>query len=535
MSQPRLLFEPRARQALCRGFNQLAAMLRVALGPRGRLVAVQRDGSRRGPELLNDGAQIARRFLGLPDRFETMGAFLARHIAWQVEEAVGDGATTAVVIAQSVLNDAVRTVAGGYNPMLLRRGLDKALAVALNALRAQALPLDAPAQIKALATSVTGDPRLGELVEEVFDTVGAYGAVQIRTNYGRGHASRYINGAFWDQGWASSYFTTEGGTAVIKDPYILFTNRHLNRADSLAPVMELVKPTGRGLVVFAPTIARDALNILVANKTRGVMATLGVKAPGLGPEKTEILHDLAAMTGGRVFLEGHPEGPECATLADLGEAREVQAIRSGFTLIGGKGRPAAIRTRHAELRGRIPDAAYGRDRDRLVERAGKLLGGVALIEVGGSTDTERDYLKDRAQEAVDVVRLAMQGGVVAGGGAAYLACIPALRNLCLPDEEAPAIDILARALAAPMAAIVANAGFEPAPILAHVQELGNGHGYDVVRGEYTDLAAAQIVDPVRVLEVALRTGVSGALMAFTTEVLVHKPRHNRSKEVDFRP
>lgn len=520
---------------MCRGFDKLATLLKVTLGPRGRLVAVQRETSKRPPELLNDGAHIARRFLGFPNRFETMGAFLARHIAWQVEEAVGDGATTAVVIAQAVINDALRHIAAGYNPMLLRRGMDKALVAALIALRNQAQPLDSGAKIRGLATSIVGDETLGALVEEVFDTVGAYGAVQVRTNYGLGHTCRYINGAFWNQGWASSYFTTEGGTAVVKDPYILLTNRHLTSAATLAPVMERVHATGRGLVVIAPTIAGEALNILVANKTRNIMATLGIKAPGLGPEKAEILQDLAAMTGGRVFLDGHPDLPETATLDDLGEAREVQAIRSGFTLIGGKGRPAVIRARQSELRSRIPNAPYGRERDRLVERSGKLMGGVALLEVGGATETERDYTKERAQEAVDVVRLAMQDGVASGGGVAYLACIEAVEQLSLPDGEAPGAAILARALTAPLRAIVENAGFEAAPIVARVRASGNGCGFDVNRGEYVEGADAQFTDPVRVLEVALRTGVSGALMALTTEVLVHKPRHNRSKEVDFNP
>lgn len=533
-SGPRLALEPEARLALTRGFNKLAATLTVTLGPRGRLVAVSRDNPRRAPELINDGATIARRFLGLPDRFETMGAFLARHIAWQVEEAVGDGATTAVVVAQAVINQAMRYTSAGYNPMLLRRSIDRALGVALRALTRQARPLEGTAHIRALATAVTGDPRLGELVEEIFDTVGALGAVQVRTNYGREHTSRYINGAFWNQGWASSYFTTEGGTAIIKEPYILLTNRQLDRATQLAPILEQVHPTGRGLVVIAPAITGEALNILVTNKTRGIVPTLAVKAPGLGPEKTEILQDLAAMTGARVFLANHPDRLETATLADLGEAREVQAIRSGFTLIGGRGRPAAIRQRSAELRARIPDAPYGRERDRLVERAGKLLGGVALLEVGGSTETEREYLKDRASEAVEVARMALQHGVVPGGGAAYLACIPALTEFA-GSEDAEGAAILAHALAAPMTALVENAGFEASPILARVRACGDGCGFDVLRGEFVDLAQAGIVDPVKVLEVALRTGVSGALMALTTEVLVHKPRPNRSKEVDFRP
>lgn len=537
LRHPRLVFEPEARRLLLTGFDKMSRMIRVTLGPRGRTIAVARDNRRRAPELLNDGALIARRFTGFTNRFETMGAFLARHIAWQVEEAVGDGATTAVVIAQSIINEANRYVMAGFNPMRIRIGMEKALAVVLAELEQQARPLHNPAQIRAMAASITGDENIGKYTEEIFDVVGAYGAVQVRTNYGRDHNSRFINGTFWNQGWASSYFTTEGGTAIIKDPYILFTNRVLNRADELLPVLEKVQGTGegRGLVVIAPTISGDALNILVTNKTRGSMQTLGIKAPGLGPEKADVLTDLAVLTGGRVFYVEADDRVERATLADLGQAREVQAIRSGFTLIGGKGRPAAIRQRAQELRSRLPQAPYGRERNRLVERSGKLQGGVGLLEIGGSTETEREYLKERAQEAVDVVRLGLQGGIAAGGGIAYLACLPVLQNLALSDEEAPGAAILAHALRAPIYAILENSGVDASSVLDQLAGMGDGCGYDVMSKEFTNMWAANIVDPVKVLHVALETGVSGALMALTTDVLVHKPRHNRNQEVDFRP
>ena len=537
MSHPRLAFEPDARRMLFGGFNKLAQMMTVALGPRGRMVAVTRDNSRRAPELLNDGAQIARRFTGFPNRFETMGAFLARHIAWQVEEAVGDGATTAVVIAQAIVNEADRLIAAGFNPMRLRRGLEKALTVVLPELDRQARPLESAAQIRALATSITGDEKIGNFTEEIFDVIGAYGAVQVRTNYGREHNSRFINGTFWNQGWASSYFTTEGGTAILKDPYLLLTNRVLKQAEELLPVLEKVRATGegRGLVVIAPTISGEALNLLVTNKTRGSIPTLGIKAPGLGPEKAEVLTDLAVLTGGRVFYAEADDRVDRATLADLGQAREVQAIRSGFTLTGGKGRPAAIRQRAQELRSRLPKAAYGRDRNRLVERAGKLQGGVGLLEIGGSTEAEREYLKERAEEAVHVVRMGLQGGVAPGGGVAYLGCLPILQTLALEDDEAAGAAMLAHALRAPIRAILENSGVEANVVLAHVAEAGAACGYDVISKNYVNVWQANIVDPVKVLQVALEIGVSGALMALTTEVLVHKPRHNRSKEVDFRP
>lgn len=536
MTQSRLLFAPLARQALRRGFNLLSDLMELSLGPRGRLVALARENPRKSPEFLNDGATIARRFLGLPDRFETMGAFLARHIAWRMEETVGDGATTAVVIARQIINEADRLAAAGYHLTSIRRGLEKALPVVLAALAAQAHPLDCADQIVALGRTITGDETLGRLLEEIFDTVGPHGSIDVRTSYARTHARRYIQGAFWNQGWVSSSFTNEPGKAVLKQPYLLFTNYHLKSAADLLPILNQVRAAGeRGLVVIAPAVTGDALNLLVTNHVRKVLPTLAIKAPGLGFEKREILQDLAVLCGGRLIETTLVDRLAKASLADLGQAEEVQAIRSGFTIIGGKGRPAAIRRRYQELRNQIPKAQQGRERNRLIERGGKLLGGVALLEIGGATESERDYFKDRAKEAVNVIRLAMQDGIVPGGGVAYVRCLPALDRLDLPGDEAAAIGVMRRALLAPAQAILRNSGFAPAPILAQLLASQNGYGFDVLSAQMVDVMAAHIVDPVRVLQAALETGVSGALMTLTTETLVYRPRHNRDEEVDFKP
>jgi len=516
----------------------LAAALEVALGPKGSRVAVERSNRRRAPELLSDGASIARRIIGLPNAFEGMGAYLARHIAWQMEETVGDGATTAVVIARRILDEGLRHIAAGHNPMSLRHGLEKALAAALDALASQTIPLDNSEQTSALAAAIIGDPVLGKYIEEVFDVIGPLGAVEVRKSYARTHDRRYIRGVLWNNGWISSYFTTEPGKAVIQKPYLLFTDRHLSSADELIPLMEQIRQEGareggRGLVVIAADVTGNALNLLVTNKQRGGLSTLAVKAPGLGMEKAEVLADLAALCGGKLFLEVTGEPLAKATLADLGQADEVQAIRSSFTIVGGHGRPARIRERADDLRKRIPSAPYGRERDRLIERQSKLTGGVAVLEIGGASDVEQEYLKERTEEALRVVRLALQEGIVPGGGAAFLACIPAVEAISLSPEEAPARAILCQALEAPARAIITNAGLEAAPLLARLRERGAGWGYDVLREEIVEMVSAHIVDPARVAETALRTGVSGALMGLTTEVLVYKPRHNRDENVDF--
>lgn len=529
-----LLFGSDAQTALRTGFDLLAKTLEVTLGPEGNLVGVERTNRRRPPELLADGAAVARRIAGLPNPHEGMGAYLARHIAWQVEEAVGDGATTAVVLARHILNDGHRHIAAGHNAMSLRRGIERGLAVALDALRGLSSPLENAQQTITLASTITGDAELGKYIEEVFDVIGPTGSVEVRKSYARVHDRRYIRGVLWNNGWISSYFTTEPGKAVVEKPYLLFTDRHLRSADELLPLMgQIRKEGGRGLVVIATDVVGDALNLLVTNKQRGGLPTLAVKAPGLGTEKAEVLNDLAALCGGKVFLDVLGEPLAKATLADLGQADEVQAIRSSFTIVGGRGRPALIRKRAEDLRKRIPAAAYGRERDRLVERQAKLTGGIAVLEIGGASDVEQEFLKERTQEAVRVVRLALEEGIVPGGGTALLACIPAVRQLTLSADEAPAIDILCKALEAPARAIITNAGLEAEPILARLRERGTGWGYDVLRHEVVEMAAAHIVDPAKVVETALRTGVSGALMALTTDVLVYKPRHNRDEDVDF--
>lgn len=536
MSRPGLLFDPEGRQALYRGFDKLAAAMEVTLGPRGRLVAVEQDIRRRPPELIDDGATVARRFIGLPDRFESMGALLARHIAWKVEEKVGDGTTSAVLLARQLFGDANRLAAAGHDVMAIRRGLERCLLVALSALDEQMRPLEDDDQIRALATAITGSEALGNHIEEIFDVVGADGAVDVRNSYARTHDRRYIRGVLWNNGWISSYFAPDGHTSKVDKPYILFTDRELRSGNELLPILEMVKRKGDGgLVVLAVAVENEALNLLVTNRNRGGLETLAVKAPGLGSEKLDVLEDLAALCGGRVIGAASGQSLARVSLEDLGRADEVQAIRSSFTVIGGKGRPAAVRQRVDDLRGQLKEATYGRPRNRLIERIGKLQGGVALLEIGGATDVERDFMKDRAKEAVRVVRLGLQSGMVPGGGIALSDCRRAVESLELSSAEAPARAIFCEALQSIIRALITNAGLEPAPILARLEQSEAGHGYDVVNEEIVDMFASHIIDPLLVVRTALGAGVSGALMALTTDVLVHLPRSNRDEAVDFQP
>jgi len=538
-----------ARQSLHEGMSVLANAVAPALGPHGRLVAIQRETGPRNkpPELLNDGAAIARRIYGLPNRWQTMGLLLARHMAAQVEAAVGDGGSTAIVLARAIMASGIKRIAAGCDPMQLRRGLEKVLPVARAAIAQTARPLALDQHILALATAITGREDLARLVHECFEVVGQHGAIEVRPSQSLAHEREYIQGALWNEGWTSAHFVTSGGAAVLHQPYMLCATHRLTTAAQLAPLMsKLIEANAtatrtqpRGLVVIAFAIEGDALNILVTNKARGVLPALAIHAPGVGNDRFEILNDLAVLCGGRMFAEEAGDRIETAELRDLGQANEVQAVRSAFTLVGGQGRPAAIRQRIAELRKRMPSAASAIERDKLAERAGKLLGGVALLRVGGATEAEREHLLARTEEAVRVVRIGLESGIVPGGGAAYLAALPALRSLCLEGDEAGdealARGILSEALLAPMTTLVCNAGHDPAPIVLAALTRGEGFGFDVRTGTVTDMRAANIVDPLKVATTALGAAVSCAAMALTTEVLVHKPRATRDADVRLDP
>jgi chaperonin GroEL len=532
-----------ARQALQAGMTTLADAVEPALGPHGRMVAVQRETGpkNKAPELLNDGAAIARRVWALPNRWHTMGLLLARHMAAQVEEAVGDGGSTAIVLARAIVEAGQKHIAAGCDPMQLRRGLEKALPVALAAIEQTAQPLEDDQHILALATAITGRDDLAKLIHECFEVVGQFGVIEVRPSQSVAHDREYIQGVLWNEGWKSSHFVTRGGAAVLEQPYVLCATHRLTTATQLAPLMGMLIEANaaakqqRGLVVIAFAIEGDALNILVTNKARDVLPALAIHAPGAGNDRFEILHDLATLCGGKLFAEEAGDRVEAATLSDLGQADEVNAVRSAFTITGGKGRPAAIRQRITDIRKLMPNAASTVERARLSERVGKLLGGAALLRVGGATEAERAHLMARAEEAVRVVRIGMEGGIVPGGGAAYLAAVPALAKLCLPGDEAPASAILCQALRAPMSALARNAGYDPAPVVHAALAAGGSSGFDVRTGALTDMRAANIVDPLKVTTAVLRAAVSCAVMTLTTEALVHKPRSVRDEDVRLDP
>jgi chaperonin GroEL len=522
----RVRFDLEAREAIKRGFDVLADIAQVTLGPNGGVIAVERIAQRnQSPELLTDVATVSRRLLEIPDVYDNMGTMLARHMAWNVREDVGDGSATALIIGQAILREALKYVAAGHNVMALWRGIKKCQARLQARLEELAQPLEERDRIAAMATAVVGDEQLGRFVEEIFDIVGPKGFVEVREGYGLKSDREYVEGVYWDTGWLSPHFADKGleTQATIEKPYILFTDHKLEKVDDLLPVMNAVRQAGgKALVVVGYAVSGDALNLMVSNNERGTMRMLALSAPRVGDMRRGILEDMAISTGGRVIMEGAGDLVSRAAIEDLGRANLVVCSRSTFTIMGGSGNPQTIRERIRTLqqtRDLLDDKVK---RDEVNERVGKLLGGTAILNVGGQTKSEREQRKAKAEDAIRIVRSGLQGGVVPGGGSAYVAALPALAEAELTEEERPALTILQTALLAPIECLAKNAGYDPGPVVVHVNEAGQGWGFDVLQGRVVDMMEANIVDPLPTVRGALAYGTSAATMAMTTDVLIHR-------------
>jgi chaperonin GroEL len=509
----RVCFDLEARMAIKRGFDQIARIAQVTLGPRGGVVALEKIAGRdKAPELLSDTGVIARRIVELPGRFENMGAMLARHMAWRMHEEVSDGAAMALVIAQSIIADAAKYIAAGHNVMSLWRGLKALQPHVVARLDDLAQPLEDPERIQSLATALVGNERLGELIE-------------VRNAYGMADDREYVEGMSWDAGWVSPYFANRESSlqATVERPYLLVTDYSLTSAQDLIPVLERVRAAGgKSLVVIAGNIGESALNLMVANNAKGTLRLLGLKAPRYGDMRTGVLDDIAVATGGRYVRKDAGDQISRVTVQDLGRVQTVVCNRATFTLIGTMGSPQAIRERIRELRQTREHLDDKTERQQLDERIGKLLGGTALLHVSGQSKEDRDRRKEVAETALQVVRLGLQGGIVPGGGSAYIAALSALDEVPLSEDEAPARDMMRQALLAPLTCLTRNAGFDPGPVVARVQASPAGWGFDVWRGEVVDMMAANIVDPLPTVRAALVNALSVATMAITTDVLIHR-------------
>ncbi len=534
----RILHGRAARAALLRGIDRMTKLLRPTLGPLPRTVAISPILGSQPPEILDSAAVIARRTIQLADPFEDMGGMLVRHLAWRVFDRVGDGTATAAVLAQALVQAGARYVAAGGNPVSVMRGMDCGLAVATAELRRQARTIDGPADIANVVAGIVRRSDLAEMLGEVVDAVGSDGAILVEDAQGTDTVHEYMDGVRWNEGFVSSFLlrSDEATTTRVLNPRVLVTDWSIERAEQLLPTLEACVAAGeRGLFVVAPEIRDSAVGLLVANRERGLLeAVVAVRAPSVGEQRARILEDLAVITGGRCINQERQDLLADVTIDDLGKARQGWATRFAFGILGGQGSKAAIRQRmseaRAELRAVNRDDAY--TLAKIQERIGKLAGTAVTIHVGAASKAEQGDLKLRIEAAVRSARSAVDEGVVPGGGAALVACIPALEAMDLAGDEGVGVAALAHALAEPLRAIVNNAGLDAAPIVDHARHVGQqGDGqrvFDVLRQEWVDPWSAGLVDPLAVVLAALETSVSMARLALSAEVLVHRKNAPRA-------
>lgn len=531
-----VLAAPGSHAALLRGVDQMVAVVRPTLGPLARTVAVAGQSSRSAPEVLDHAATIMRRTIQIGDPFADMGAMLVRQLAWTVFARAGDGAATAVTLAHALLHAAAPSVAAGADPMRLRRGIERGLVVALGELRRQARPVETAAELAGCIGGIVRDTDLANTIGELVEAVGPDGAVLIEEWQGTTTTTEYIDGLRWKGGLLSPYLLAAGETAGrLREPRILVTDCPLTTAGDLLPVLEACVAAGeRQLFVIAPEVGGAALGLLIANRARGVLdGALAVRAPGDDEQRSHILEDIAAATGGRAFLAAAGARLADLTPADLGRARQVWATADTFGILGGRGDKAAIRQRiggaKAELRALPADEDAARRAIR--ERIGKLAGTAAMILVGALTESARAEVRMRVEAAVTAAQAALTEGAVAGGGGALLACVPALEWLAesLHGEEALGVRLLARALPAPMRAIAANAGIDASVLFADARACEPGWTYDALRRRWRDAWEGGIIDPLPVVLAALEGSVSTAVMALTTDVLIRHKRPETAK------
>ena len=514
-----VVFDDAARRALKRGIDRLADAVRVTLGPKGRNVVLDKKFG--APTITNDGVTIARD-IELEDPLENMGAQLLKEVATKTDDVAGDGTTTAVVLGQAMVAEGLRNVTAGANPMVIKIGIEKAVAAIVEEIKKQSRPVKDREQIAAVAAISAADPEVGELIAEVMDKVGKDGVITVEEGQSLGLDKEYTEGMQFDRGYISAYFVTNPDRmeAVLDDARILITDKKISSVQDLLPALEKAVQIGKPVLIVAEDVDGEALATLVVNKLRGTVSVLAVKAPGFGDRRKEMLRDIAILTGGTVISEEIGRKLDSVTLEDLGTARRVVATKDDTTIVDGAGKPADIKARMAQIKAQIEDTTSDYDKEKLQERLAKLAGGVAVIKVGAATEVELKEKKHRIEDALSTTRAAVEEGIVAGGGTTLLQAIPALDKVKLQGDEQVGVDIVRKALEAPARQIADNAGQPGEVIVEAVKKLKRGYGYDALRGEYGDMFAKGIVDAAKVTRSALQNAASIAAMVLTTETLV---------------
>lgn len=529
MAAKQLLYDENARRALERGVNKVANAVKVTLGPKGRNVVLDKKWG--SPTITKDGVTVAKE-IELEDPNENMGAQLCKEVASKTNDVAGDGTTTATILAQCMVNEGLRYVAAGGNPIALKRGIDKAVAAAVDTIQKAAIKVKDKDQIQFVATIAGNDPEIGEKVAEAFDKAGRDGVIQVEDSKGRDTTLEVVEGMQFDRGYLSPYFVTdpERMEAVLENVLILIHEKKISSAQDLLPLLEKAAASRKPLVVIAEDVEGDALATLVLNKIRGVLQVAAVKAPGFGDRRKAMLEDIAILTNGKFISEDLGVKLENVTIDMLGQAKKVVITKEDTTIIEGAGSPSDVKGRIAIIKKQIETTDSSYDREKLEERLAKLAGGVAVIKVGASTETEQKEKKHRFEDAISATRAAIEEGIVPGGGVTLLACTEALSKLKSEDaDEQTGITIVRRALEEPLRTIAENAGLEGSVVVEKVREAKKGFGLDATSGEIVDMVKTGIVDPAKVTRSALQNAASIAGLVLTTEALVvEKPEPKKN-------
>ena len=511
-----------ARKALEKGVNQLADTVKITMGPKGRNVVLEKKFG--APLITNDGVTIAKE-IELEDPFENMGAQLVKEVSTKTNDVAGDGTTTATLLAQAIVREGLKNLAAGANPMVMKKGIAKATTAAIEAVKANSQKVNGSADIARVGAVSSGDEGIGQLIAEAMEKVGHDGVITIEESKTAETYSEVVEGMQFDRGYITPYMVTdtEKMEANLDDALILITDKKISNIQELLPLLEQVVKTGKKLLVIAEDVEGDALSTLIVNRLRGTLNVVCVKAPGFGDRRKEMLQDIAVLTGGTVISADVGLDLKEAQLDMLGQARQINVTKENTTIVNGAGDSEAIKARVAQIKSQIETTTSDYDREKLMERLAKLAGGVAVIKVGAATEVEMKEKKLRIEDALNATRAAVEEGIVAGGGTAYLNAIPAVEKLYAETEgdEKTGVQIIARALTAPMKQIAANAGIDGSVVLEKIRESGKmGYGFDAYNEVYCEMIPSGIVDPTKVTRSALENAASIASTLLTTESLV---------------
>ena len=515
-----IAFGTDARAKIAKGVNTLADAVTATMGPKGRYVALER--SYGAPTITNDGVSVAKE-IELKDKVENMGAQLVKEVATKTNDTVGDGTTTATLLAQVIVNEGLRNVAAGADPLAIRRGIDKAVNAVVEEMKQAAKPVDTKEQIASVGTISASDPQVGQKISDAMEVVGKDGVITVdedKTNFGISVDT--VEGMQFDKGYISPYFATDNSNMVteLDNPYILMTDQKVSNIQDILPVLEAVQKSGSSLLIIAEDVEGEALATLILNKLRGTLKIAAVKAPGYGDRRKRMLEDIAVLTGGQVAMEELGIKLSDTTAEMLGRAKSVKITKDNTTIVSGVGSKDAIDERVAQIKGEIEHTDSDFDREKLQERLAKLSGGVAVIKVGAATEVELKEVKHRIEDALQATRAAVEEGIVAGGGVAFLEALPALDKVEATAEEKIGVEIVRKAMAAPVKKIAENAGYEGSVVVEKIKGLPVGEGLNSANGEWGNMIEMGVLDPVKVTRTTLQNAASVASLILITEATV---------------